>query len=158
MFRPLGKGLLTDKAQRGVTTHGQVDPKAKADPKAHVDNKRQPPNEAEFDALDVIKPVAQKQTIYHITFIKNMKTILVVGSTGNISISAVIGALRSQCIALAIVRNEVSAKKLYEHVGTRDGITIVEADIISEHGVQSAVDEVKAGKLPAFQHVYAAGI
>jgi aflatoxin B1 aldehyde reductase len=60
MFRPLGKGLLTDKAQRGVTAHGQVDPKAKADPKAHVDNKRQPSNEAEFDALDVIKMAAQR--------------------------------------------------------------------------------------------------
>ncbi|KAB8234441.1 NADP-dependent oxidoreductase domain-containing protein [Aspergillus alliaceus] len=31
MFRPLGKGLLTDNAQRGVTTHSQADPKTKVD-------------------------------------------------------------------------------------------------------------------------------
>lgn len=87
-----------------------------------------------------------------------METVLVVGSTGNIGVSAVIGALRSQRAVLAIVRNQASAEKLYKHVGTRDGITTVESDITSEHGVQRVVDQVKAGILPAFQHVYAAGI
>jgi short-subunit dehydrogenase len=87
-----------------------------------------------------------------------METVLVVGSTGNIGVSAVIGALRSQRAVLAIVRNQASAEKLYKHVGTREGITTVEADITSDHGVRSIVDQVKAGKLPAFQHVYSAGI
>jgi NAD(P)-dependent dehydrogenase (short-subunit alcohol dehydrogenase family) len=86
-----------------------------------------------------------------------METVLVVGSTGNIGISAVIGALRSGLKVLAIVRNQASAEKLVKGVGSRDGITFVEADIASDGGVRSVVDRVKAGELPAFQHVYAAG-
>ncbi|RDW58332.1 hypothetical protein BP5796_12262 [Coleophoma crateriformis] len=85
-----------------------------------------------------------------------METVLVVGSTGNIGIAAVIGALRSRRNVIAIVRNQASAEKLYMHVGTREGITTVEADITSDHGVQGVVDLVKTGKLPAFQHVYSA--
>ncbi|KAH7324121.1 keto reductase [Rhexocercosporidium sp. MPI-PUGE-AT-0058] len=60
MFRPLQKGLLTDKAQRGITSHGLVDAKVKADPNSKPDTRRQDSNEAEFDALDVIRPVTQK--------------------------------------------------------------------------------------------------
>lgn len=52
--------MLTDKAQRGTTKHGQVDPKVKADPKVKPGTHRMESNEAEFDALDVIRPVAQK--------------------------------------------------------------------------------------------------
>ena len=87
-----------------------------------------------------------------------LETVPVVGSTGNIGISAVIGALRSQHSIIVIVRNQASAEKLYKHGGTREGITILEADITADHGVQSVVDQVKDGKLPAFQHVYSADI
>ncbi|OKL55395.1 hypothetical protein UA08_09338 [Talaromyces atroroseus] len=90
--------------------------------------------------------------------VTNDGSVLVVGSTGNLGVSAVIGALRSQRAVLAIVRNEASAEKLYKHVGTREGITTVETDITLDYGVQSVVDQVKAGKLSAFQHVYSAGM
>lgn len=83
--------------------------------------------------------------------------VLVIGATGNIGVSAVKGALRSGRQVLAIVRNQASADKLYKHVGTSEGITVVEADVTSDTGVKSVVDQVKAGKLPAFQHVYTCG-
>jgi NAD(P)-dependent dehydrogenase (short-subunit alcohol dehydrogenase family) len=83
--------------------------------------------------------------------------VLVVGATGNIGISAVIGALRSGRQVLAIVRNQASADKLYKHVGSKEGIQVVEASVTSDTGVKSVVDQVKAGKLPAFQHVYTCG-
>lgn len=85
------------------------------------------------------------------------ESVLVVGSTGHIGISAVIAALRSKRNVLAVVRNASAAQKLFHHVGTSDGITTVEADAVSEHGVQSVVDRVEKGELPAFQHVYSAG-
>ncbi|OKL59575.1 hypothetical protein UA08_05233 [Talaromyces atroroseus] len=85
-----------------------------------------------------------------------METVLVIGSTGNIGVAAIIGALRSQRTVLAIVRNQASAEKLYQHAGTREGITTVEADITSVSGIEGVVAQVKAGKLPAFQHVYSA--
>ncbi|KAI7211767.1 hypothetical protein KC333_g7491 [Hortaea werneckii] len=84
------------------------------------------------------------------------ESVLVVGSTGHIGISAVIAALRSKRNVLAVVRNASAAQKLFHHVGTSDGITTVEADAVSEHGVQSVVDRVEKGELPAFQHVYSA--
>lgn len=86
------------------------------------------------------------------------ETVLVVGSTGNIGVSAVIGALNTKRNVLAVVRNQQSAEKLFKHVGTREGITIAEADITSEADMTRMVEDVKAGKLPAFQHVYAAGM
>ena len=85
------------------------------------------------------------------------ETVLVVGATGNIGISTVIGALRSGHNVLAVVRNQESAKKLFQHVGTKEGITTVEADITSENGVKGVVDKVEKGDLPAFQHVFGAG-
>ena len=85
------------------------------------------------------------------------ETVLVVGATGNIGVSVISASLRSGRDVLAIVRNQDSAQKLFERVGTKDGITTVEADVTAEDGVQSVVDQVKAGKLPAFQHVYATG-
>lgn len=87
-----------------------------------------------------------------------METVLIVGATGNIGVSAVKAVLQTGRHVLAAVRNQTSAEKLFHHVGTKDGITTVEADICSENGVQGIVDLVKAGKLPAFQHVYAAGL
>ena len=53
--------------------------------------------------------------------------------------------------------HQASAEKLFGYLNTRDGITTVEADIMSESGVQSVVEQVKAGTLPNFQHVYSCG-
>jgi NAD(P)-dependent dehydrogenase (short-subunit alcohol dehydrogenase family) len=86
-----------------------------------------------------------------------METVLVVGATGNIGVATVKAVLRSGRQVLAVVRNQDSAKKLFQHVGTRDGISIVEADILSEYGIQGVIEEVQSGHLPAFQHVYGAG-
>ncbi|KEY63847.1 hypothetical protein S7711_11495 [Stachybotrys chartarum IBT 7711] len=84
------------------------------------------------------------------------ETVLVVGATGNIGIAAIHGALHSGRNVLAIVRNENSAKKLSEHLSDGlDRVTVVEADVVSDTGVQGVVDKVRAGALPAFQHVFA---
>lgn len=87
-----------------------------------------------------------------------METVLIVGATGNIGVSAVKAVLQTGRHVLAAVRDQASAEKLFHHVGTKDGITIVEADVCSENGVQAIVDLVRQDKLPAFQHVYAAGL
>jgi NAD(P)-dependent dehydrogenase (short-subunit alcohol dehydrogenase family) len=89
-----------------------------------------------------------------------METVLVVGATGNIGVSAVVAALRSGRKVLAVVRNQASADKLVKHVGNElanKGITFVEADVLSDSGVRGVVDQVRAGKLPSFQHVYCCG-
>ena len=86
-----------------------------------------------------------------------MQTVLVLGATGNIGVSAIKAALRTQRNVLAIVRNQNSADKLVHHLGSKEGITFVEADVLSDSGVQGVVDQVRAGKLPAFQHVYSCG-
>ena len=86
-----------------------------------------------------------------------MPTVLIVGATGNIGTSAILAALHSKLQVLAIVRNQASAEKLFRNVGTREGITTVEADIMSDRGVKDVVAKVRKGELPAFQHVYAAG-
>jgi NAD(P)-dependent dehydrogenase (short-subunit alcohol dehydrogenase family) len=88
-----------------------------------------------------------------------METVLVVGSTGNIGISAVKAALNSDRKVLAIVRNQESADKLLKHLGTlsSDRVTFVEANVLSDSGVRSVVDKVRAGELPTFQHVYSCG-
>nr|WNZ75421.1 hypothetical protein [Trichoderma harzianum] len=80
--------------------------------------------------------------------------VLVIGATGNIGVAAVKGALNSGRQVLAIVRNQASAEKLYKHVGSTEGIKVIEADVTSDTGIKSVVDQVKAGKLPDFQHVY----
>ncbi|KAL6831795.1 hypothetical protein V8C40DRAFT_159731 [Trichoderma camerunense] len=80
--------------------------------------------------------------------------VLVIGATGNIGVAAVKGALNSGRQVLAIVRNQTSAEKLYKHVGSSEGIQVIETDVTSDTGIKSVVDQVKAGKLPAFQHVY----
>lgn len=86
-----------------------------------------------------------------------MQTVLVLGATGNIGVSAIKAALRTKRNVLAIVRNQNSADKLVHHLGSKEGITFVEADVLSDSGVQGVVDQVRAGKLPAFQHVYSCG-
>lgn len=86
-----------------------------------------------------------------------METVLIVGATGNMGVSAAKAALQSGRHVLAIVRNQDSADKLIRHVGSSEGITSVEADIASDSGVKGVVDRVRAGKLPAFQHVWSSG-
>ncbi|KAL7948024.1 hypothetical protein V8C42DRAFT_316435 [Trichoderma barbatum] len=85
-----------------------------------------------------------------------METVLVVGASGNIGVSVIIAALRSGRQVLAIVRNNAAKQKIIQHVGSKDGITFVEAQVTDESSVQKVVDRVKAGVLPAFQHVYSA--
>lgn len=87
-----------------------------------------------------------------------MQTVLVVGATGNIGVAAVKGALAANRNVLAVVRNQNSAGKLVKCIGSSEGITFVEADVTSESGVRGVVDQVRAGKLPAFQHVYSSGM
>ncbi len=86
-----------------------------------------------------------------------METVLVVGATGNIGVSAVTAALRSKRNVLAIVRNQNSADKLVKNIGSSEGITFAEADVLSDSGVKGVVDQVRAGKLPSFQHVFSSG-
>lgn len=86
-----------------------------------------------------------------------METVLVIGATGNIDVSAVTAALRSKRNVLAIVRNQDSAGKLVKYIGSSDGITFAEANVLSDSGVKDVVDQVRAGKLPSFQHVYSSG-
>ena len=86
-----------------------------------------------------------------------METILVVGATGNIGASAVIAALRSKRSVLALVRNADAGTRLIKHVGTSEGITCVEADVTSDTGVKRVLNQVRAGTLPAFQHVWSSG-
>ncbi|KAJ5782465.1 Short-chain dehydrogenase/reductase SDR [Penicillium paradoxum] len=83
-----------------------------------------------------------------------METVLIVGATGNIGVSAVMAALRSKRNVLAVVRNKNSADKLVKYIGSAAGITFAEADGTSDSGVKGVVDQVRAGKLPAFQHVF----
>ncbi|KAF9870976.1 hypothetical protein CkaCkLH20_11648 [Colletotrichum karsti] len=83
------------------------------------------------------------------------ETVLIFGSSGNIGVAAVIGSLRAKRHVIALVRNQDSAKKILEYVGSNDGITIVETDITSESAVRDVVNQVREGKLPAFQHVFA---
>lgn len=86
-----------------------------------------------------------------------METVLIIGASGHVGVAAISAALRTGRKVLAVVRSKESAEKLFQHVGTREGITIAEADLLSETGVKDVVDQVKAGKLPDFQHVYSAG-
>lgn len=86
-----------------------------------------------------------------------METVLVVGATGNIGVSAVTATLRSKRNVLAIVRNQNSADKLVKCIGSSEGIAFAEANVLSDSGVKGVVDQVRAGKLPSFQHVYSCG-
>lgn len=86
-----------------------------------------------------------------------METVLVVGSTGNIGTSAVSAALHSKRNVLAVVRNKTSADKLIKNAGTSTGITFAYADVASKKGIKGVVEQVRAGKLPSFQHVWSSG-
>ena len=86
-----------------------------------------------------------------------METVLVIGATGNVGASAILAALNTGRSVIAVVRNASSADKLYRNVGTREGITTVEADVTSLESLKGVVEKVERGDLPAFQHVYSAG-
>ena len=86
-----------------------------------------------------------------------METVLIIGASGNVGVAAAISALKTGRKVLAVVRSQESAQKLFKQVGTKEGITIVEADVLSEDALNGVVDQVRSGKLPDFQHVYAAG-
>lgn len=83
------------------------------------------------------------------------ETVLVFGATGNIGVAVIIGALRAKRHVIAVVRSQASAEKMFKYVGSRENITVVEADPTSEDSLRGIVDQVRAGKLPAFQHVWA---
>ncbi|KAI7171212.1 hypothetical protein KC324_g10996 [Hortaea werneckii] len=85
-----------------------------------------------------------------------MERVLIVGASGHIGTSAVIGALRNKRGVLAVVRSQQSAEKLFSQTGTKEGITVVEADPTSATDLQTVVDRVAKGDVPAFQHVHAA--
>lgn len=87
-----------------------------------------------------------------------MATVRVIGATGNIDISAISAVLRTKQKALAIARNQKSADKVVKNFGSKEGIAFVEADVTSDTDVQSVVEQVRQGKLPAFQHVYSCGM
>lgn len=90
------------------------------------------------------------------------QTVLAIGSSGNIGLSVIIAALRSDRNVLAVVRNRASQDKVLHQLTfdkslPTDRVTFAEADVASDTGVEGVVEKVKAGKLPAFQHVYSAG-
>lgn len=85
------------------------------------------------------------------------ETVLVVGSTGNIGLAAVKAALDTGRNVLAVVRTQASAEKLFKFIGSDKGIITVEADVLSDTAIKGVVDQVRAGKLPAFQHVWSSG-
>lgn len=87
-----------------------------------------------------------------------METVLVIGSTGNIGTAVVAAALRSDRRVLAIVRNQNSADKLADNVGTTNGITFVYADVATKTGIKTVIEQVRSGKLPSFQHVWSSGM
>ena len=85
------------------------------------------------------------------------ETVLVIGASGKIGVSVIMSARRTKRNVLAVVRNQAAQDKLLQHAGGSDGISFITADVTDPNGMQSVVDAVKAGKAPAFQHVYAAG-
>ena len=90
------------------------------------------------------------------------QTVLAVGSSGNVGLSVIIAALRSSRNVLAVVRSKISQDKILHQLSfdkslPTDRVTFAQADVASDTGVEGVVQQVKAGKLPAFQHVYSAG-
>jgi NAD(P)-dependent dehydrogenase (short-subunit alcohol dehydrogenase family) len=71
-----------------------------------------------------------------------METILVVGASGRTGVSEIIAVLQSQRNVVAIVQNKVAKEKMFHHVGTKRGNTVVEVDVTSEEGVEKVVDSV----------------
>ncbi|GAO18698.1 hypothetical protein UVI_02053040 [Ustilaginoidea virens] len=86
-----------------------------------------------------------------------METVLVVGASGNIGISTILAARNTGRNVMAVVRNAAAQDKIVRHVGSRDGITFVQADVTQADGLKRVLEQVKTGRLPDFQHVYAAG-
>lgn len=100
-------------------------------------------SEARTNTVTIVTPTTTNQ----------MQTVLSVGAAGKIGASAIHAALSSEFHVLAMVRKHISAEKLFYNVGAHEGITTVEADIMSDRRVKGVVEKVRKGKLP----VYAAG-
>ncbi|KAH1435584.1 hypothetical protein V6Z98_001426 [Aspergillus fumigatus] len=100
-------------------------------------------SEARTNTITIVTPTTTNQ----------MQTVLSVGAAGKIGASAIHAALSSEFHVLAMVRKHISAEKLFYNVGAHEGITTVEADIMSDRRVKGVVEKVRKGKLP----VYAAG-
>ncbi|PQK11501.1 hypothetical protein BB8028_0003g01260 [Beauveria bassiana] len=83
-------------------------------------------------------------------------TVLVIGASGKIGVPAILAARRVGYNVLAVIRNEQSQSKLLRHVGSQEGITFTYGDPTQEQDLVNVVDQVKAGKLPDFQHVFTA--
>ncbi|KAF1731200.1 hypothetical protein CRV24_009279 [Beauveria bassiana] len=83
-------------------------------------------------------------------------TVLVIGASGKIGVPAILAARRVGYNVLAVIRNEQSRSKLLRHVGSQEGITFTYGDPTQEQDLVNVVDQVKAGKLPDFQHVFTA--
>lgn len=71
-----------------------------------------------------------------------MQAVRIVGASEHSYKSAIGAALRSKLYVLAITRNQASKEKLFSNVGTREGITVIEADITSDQGVREVVRKV----------------
>lgn len=85
------------------------------------------------------------------------EAVLIIGASGNIGVAATIASLRTGRKVIAVVRNQSGAEKLFKQVGSKEGITVVEADVLSEEALKGVVQQVRDGKLPEFQHVYSCG-
>jgi hypothetical protein len=55
----------------------------------------------------------------------------------------------TQVDVLAILRNQESAEEVFQTFGVRVLIAFVKADVISEHGIQKFIEQVKGGTLPS---------
>lgn len=97
---------------------------------------------------------SKSQVLYNMA----IETVLVVGASGNIGVSVIIASLNTGRNVIALVRNKTSQDKIVQHVGSDKGITFVETDVTNLDALVQVVDQVKEGKLPAFQHVYSTGI
>lgn len=86
------------------------------------------------------------------------ETVLVLGASGNIGISAIFGAKATGRNVIAVVRSKESQDKVVKAVGSADGITFTIGDATDEKACHAVVEDVKAGKLPAFHHVFSASM
>jgi NAD(P)-dependent dehydrogenase (short-subunit alcohol dehydrogenase family) len=82
------------------------------------------------------------------------ETVLIIGASGNIGVSAIVAAIRTGRNVIAVVRNQAAADKMFQHAGTQKGITAVFADPTKEGAVAGIVERVRKGELPAFHHVF----
>ncbi|KAM3498635.1 hypothetical protein MY10362_008057 [Beauveria mimosiformis] len=80
--------------------------------------------------------------------------VLVVGASGKMGVSAILGALKTGRKVLAVVRSESAMQRTLQQVGTSEGIVFTYADPTRENDLLDVVAKVKRGELPSFQHVF----